>query len=121
MSAAGERLALKEHELADWKALDVERKDRLKAKEEHLDALMQVGRERHGLCGVAYWQPVWRASLLLRLCERAHSKTPRTLLTTPGARRRAQVRGEHERGSAVGPGGRPEEAAAGGEHQAVSG
>jgi hypothetical protein len=42
-AAAGERLALKERELADWKSLDGERKERLRAKEEHLEALMQVG------------------------------------------------------------------------------
>lgn len=42
-AAAGERLALKETELADWKALDSERKERLKAKEANLEALHQVG------------------------------------------------------------------------------
>jgi hypothetical protein len=41
-TGAAERLALKERELSDWRALEGERKERLRAKEEHLEALMQV-------------------------------------------------------------------------------
>ena len=42
-TTTAERLALKERELTDWKALDEERKEQMRIKEAHLDALMKVG------------------------------------------------------------------------------
>ena len=40
-AAATERLAIKERELADWAAVDSERREHLKVKEAHLQALME--------------------------------------------------------------------------------
>ena len=90
-ATAAERLALKERELADWKALDEERKERLRLKEAHLETLLKVGwvKERgvggggsrqqgtggqKGACGACQGSGA---------CEACHQQLVASLLTLP--------------------------------------